>query len=356
MNIRAAGMSFAMAGFLASSGQAYAAGELIVNEYNAVNEAEFMEFASNKPWEGQDSYFGRILGNGGNWIELVVTSDHLDIRNWTLEWSNSDPDDGVVTFSNDARWSDLRSGTIITIIESVDDLVPSVSNIQDNDFNDVADAVGDPFDVSTDFSFDPGNDDWWVNAWLSDATLFTTGSFKVDNDDWQVEIKDNLGATVSGPIGEDRPEWTGGGINSQEIGRLEADPSTGVTGFDYDDGDYSTFGSPNNYDDQTAVQDFSALRAWFVPTLEGDLNGDGFVGVDDLNIVLVNWNQNVTPGDLGSGDPTGEGFVGVDDLNIVLVNWNNGTPPASGAAVPEPASLALLGLGGVAALRRSRRG
>ena len=31
--------------------------------------------------------------------------------------------------------------------------------------------------------------------------------------------------------------------------------------------------------------------------LEGDLNGDGFVGIADLNIVLGNWNQNVPPGD-----------------------------------------------------------
>ena len=89
--------------------------------------------------------------------------------------------------------------------------------------------------------------------------------------------------------------------------------------------------------------------------LEGDLNGDGFVGVDDLNIVLVNWNQSVTPGDLGSGDPTGEGFVGVDDLNIVLVNWNNGTPPV-GNAVPEPATVLFTGLMTAGVLcRRGRR-
>ena len=63
--------------------------------------------------------------------------------------------------------------------------------------------------------------------------------------------------------------------------------------------------------------------------LPGDANNDGFVGVDDLNIILIHWNQNVTPGDISMGDLTGEGFVGVDDLNIVLVNWNNGTPPAA---------------------------
>ena len=91
-------------------------------------------------------------------------------------------------------------------------------------------------------------------------------------------------------------------------------------------------------------------------TIPGDLNGDGFVGVDDLNIVLVNWNQNVTPGDLLQGDPTGEGFVGVDDLNIVLVNWNNGIPPT--VAVPEPAScmvLAAIGYSAIAGRRASGR-
>ena len=94
------------------------------------------------------------------------------------------------------------------------------------------------------------------------------------------------------------------------------------------------------------------------PALEGDLNGDGFVGVDDLNVVLVNWNQNVPPGDVSSGDVTGEGFVGVDDLNVVLVNWNNGTPPGAGSAVPEPSTIVLLTSAGFALLtqRRLKRG
>ncbi len=85
--------------------------------------------------------------------------------------------------------------------------------------------------------------------------------------------------------------------------------------------------------------------------LAGDLDGDGFVGINDLNIVLANWNQTVPPGN-PLADPSGDGFVGIDDLNAVLGNWNAGTPPAAGAAVPEPATLALLGLGGIAMLRR----
>jgi enediyne biosynthesis protein E4 len=88
--------------------------------------------------------------------------------------------------------------------------------------------------------------------------------------------------------------------------------------------------------------------------ITGDLNGDGFVGIDDLNLVLGNWNQNTTAGMRAFGDPSGDGFVGIDDLNTVLGNWNTGTPPSS-AAIPEPGTLALLGLGAVAMLRRGKK-
>ncbi|MEZ6191947.1 MAG: hypothetical protein R3C45_11770 [Phycisphaerales bacterium] len=51
--------------------------------------------------------------------------------------------------------------------------------------------------------------------------------------------------------------------------------------------------------------------------LAGDLDDDGFVGINDLNLVLGAWNQNVIPGD-PDVDPSGDGFVGIEDLNIVL--------------------------------------
>jgi len=91
------------------------------------------------------------------------------------------------------------------------------------------------------------------------------------------------------------------------------------------------------------------------PELEGDLDGDGFVGQSDLNLILGNWGQSVPPAD-PLADPDGSGSVGQGDLNQVLSGWGQGTPP-NVEAVPEPATWLLFGLAGVGVLaaRRVRR-
>jgi hypothetical protein len=77
--------------------------------------------------------------------------------------------------------------------------------------------------------------------------------------------------------------------------------------------------------------------------LIGDLDGDGFVGIADLNIVLGAWNSNVIAGVWGLGDTSGDGFIGIEDLNAVLGNWNAGTPPPADALarIPEPSTAAM---------------
>lgn len=90
--------------------------------------------------------------------------------------------------------------------------------------------------------------------------------------------------------------------------------------------------------------------------LPGDLDGDGFVGINDLNVVLSAWSQSVPPAN-AAADPSGDGFVGIEDLNVVLAFWNAGTPPtppANSAAVPEPASALVLLLFTPAMLKRRR--
>ena len=86
-----------------------------------------------------------------------------------------------------------------------------------------------------------------------------------------------------------------------------------------------------------AVMLYAELARLAAPII-GDLNNDSFVGLDDLDIILMNWNQTVAAGDLLAGDPSGDGYVGLDDLDLLLNNWNAGTPPNTSHAtdIPEP--------------------
>ena len=96
----------------------------------------------------------------------------------------------------------------------------------------------------------------------------------------------------------------------------------------------------------------SEIQFLLVPDdLPGDVNGDGWVGGDDLSIILTNWGLSGQSRE--QGDLTGEGFIGGDDYSEVLTYWGTGTPPDSlVTSIPEPATLALLLLGALAMLRR----
>jgi autotransporter-associated beta strand protein len=81
-------------------------------------------------------------------------------------------------------------------------------------------------------------------------------------------------------------------------------------------------------------------------TIAGDANLDGTVDINDLTIVLANYNQ--TGMTWTQGEFTGDGTVDINDLTIVLANYNQTIgSSAAGAikAVPEPCTLALLAAG-----------
>ena len=94
----------------------------------------------------------------------------------------------------------------------------------------------------------------------------------------------------------------------------------------------------------------------------GDANGDGCVDDLDLTTLAVHWQQAT---DLWEhGNFNSDGVVNDLDLTALAVNWQQGCGgggsfadawSAAQANVPEPATLSLLAIGGLAVLRRRRK-
>ena len=93
------------------------------------------------------------------------------------------------------------------------------------------------------------------------------------------------------------------------------------------------------------------------PKNRGDVTEDDFVGADDLVRILTHWGESGSVpwenGDCapyGDGSAPGDDFVGADDYVEVLTYW--GTDYSSPEPTPEPATLGLLLIGGLALIRR----
>ena len=83
--------------------------------------------------------------------------------------------------------------------------------------------------------------------------------------------------------------------------------------------------------------------------LEGDANCDGVVSTNDYAFVQGNYGDIGIPGI--HGDATGDGAVSADDYASVQSNLG-ATAGMGGVPVPEPATLGLPAIGGLALLRR----
>jgi hypothetical protein len=273
------------------------AASVILNEYNAVGSQSRLDDGA-----GRDSFFGTIFGNGGNWLELLVV-DNVDLRGWSLEWHENEMTQGgetatgTITFADNELWSNVRRGTILTLIET-------------------ADAGGQmTHNTSTDTSFNADAGDWWINVSTREeqakgaAGLVSSvtnhgapGDFSTGNNDWYLTIFDAQQNTVFGPVGEGAAGWTGPGINNTEGVALEGPqpfpPPTSLetwqsitpTSEFYDDTGSTSFGSLNQgYDPVTQTftprQDLSALRGEPVGPTPGDFNEDGQLTVEDINLL-----------------------------------------------------------------------
>jgi hypothetical protein len=252
---------------------------IVLNEYNAVSPANFLNGGILQADEdggtaSSDTHFGRIAGNGGQWVEFVVIGDGgktpVDMRGWAIEIGTNNGSGFIarnkIVLSNHANWQTVPTGTILTFI----------------DRNTAQGGLNSGFALR---DRSPTVGDIWTNIWMGDTTYLTYTSLAVngynlisgivsgiviDNDATQFRVKNNSGAMVFGPAGEGVAPPTG--TNSKEVFELEAHPVPTIsplvastsTGFGYDDGaSESTFGHPNNWLNGTTplTQRFTSLTA-----------------------------------------------------------------------------------------------
>jgi len=261
---------------LLSMTQGVRAADIILNEYNAVDSNDFLGGGDAAMDEAGgragDTYFGRVPGNGGDWFEMVVIKDHLDIRGWQLDIYENGALDETLTLTGHSIWSDLRAGTIITVAE----------------------------EVPSDVSYNPAAGDWWINVQANnngDGLYVEKSSFPVGATNWQLRIRGagTAGQVMFGPAGEGVSPASG--VSGTEICRLEADPSATVTrdSTDYDDGDdFSTFGAPNRWGEQS----FNKLRPVLEPPAASiDLLTPSAAStiVDAGSIMTIKWTSTGVP-------------------------------------------------------------
>jgi len=261
-----------------------ASSPIILNEYNAVDPDEFLDGVAEPGTAGaMDSFFGRILGNGGEWVEFVITGDGgpslVDLSGATIELGSME--DGVFlqnnsrTLTTHPLWRDLPSGTILTFSD------------EETNLNRGGDLTADGYQS--------------VNIQYEDLEFMegtAQPAFDITPNNTAFRIRNRDGFVVFGPAGE----GVGGlsGIGDTEILELEDDPSPTVTGLSVEGGGLdgydpssssSTFGAPNLFatgpDLPDRAQNFSAfigtrferwLRSFGLPLNtepNADSDGDG---------------------------------------------------------------------------------
>lgn len=132
---------------------------------------------------------------------------------------------------------------------------------------------------------------------------------------------------------------------------------TGVAAFadgsadwsDIDDATFFDLSADIDGDLDVDKADVDELVIGILETQYGDANLDGAVDVGDLGILAGAWGTTDGAG-WCNADFTGDGAVDVGDLGVLAGQWGFGSK-----AVPEPTTMVLLGLGGLAAITRRRK-
>lgn len=245
---------------------------VMVNEFNAVEATGFLNGGtqgadSDAGPAAADTHFGRIEGNGGDWLELVVTGGGqpgtVDLRGWRIEICQgpgpSTRPSSILMLSGHPYWAAVPTGTILTFIErnTAQGGLDTGIRIRDRRAT---------------------HGDMWTNVWIGDTELLTyqdqptngydiiggvVSGIALDHQDTHIRLINASGHVIHGPVGEGISPVSG--IDPTRVFALQADPLPSVSPLNTSyvgSADASSFGAPNPWNG--TIQSFT--RYVHVPT------------------------------------------------------------------------------------------
>jgi Lamin Tail Domain len=300
---------------------------MILNEYNAVDNSGATLTYLNGGTQALDSaggtasdvHFGRVAGNGGDWVEFVVTGNGsagtTDLRGYTIEI-----DEGAssgyfaakvkIKLSQDAFWAAVPNGTILTFTESNTSQGGMDTNL-----------------TAANNSTTTGSR--WANVWIGDSNLITytdlltngysitTGvvsGISIDDTETQFRILNSSGYPVFGPCGEGIAPLNK--ISNTDVLELEGNPTASVLPTDRSD---DTVTPPKNgYDNSTKDSTFGAPNQWHYGS-GGDLTTQDFTpyksSSSSSGTSFSSWASAAGQGSLSmTSDTDGNGYAALLDF------------------------------------------
>jgi len=258
-----------------------ATSEVLVNEFNAVSSPKQINggvIPVPADGDGVDTYFGTVDGNGGDWLELVVVGNGsagtTDLRGWKIEIDEGAGTkflaDDVIVLSQDSYWAAVPNGTILTITEKT--TAEGGLDTWIHKVNRLGQAGGSGLN---DGGYAWSNIHYLDSTYIDQAASSVGDGLGISSNNTQIRIlKPRSGVAgqfdvVAGPVGEGVQPLSG--VNNTEVLELEVDPAPTVSPYlpdvvtdstvvIYDDGNGSTFGSPNRFTGGTQAQNFGAYR------------------------------------------------------------------------------------------------
>ena len=190
---------------------------------------------------------------------------------------------------------------------------------------------GNPADVDGIWAEVWPTNDW--TPWAEDES-YAGGSMTVSDTSWQPGLAPHTGQAEFG-VAYDILDPMDGTVLLSPI-TFDAGGSTG-----------SDFG----WDEQEAFAcSIDEIEITVIIPLPGDADCSRTVNLTDLSILAFNWDT-ASGATWEMGDFDDDGDVDLSDLSALAFNWGTSYAPPP---VPEPATLALLGLGACLSLRRRR--